>query len=67
MKKIAIIFIALLIASCGSDESKNNESIDESKNNESINSITNTILGTWMVDVEKTIEETIRKLLPVRN
>ncbi len=57
MKKIAIIFIALLITSCGSDESKNNESIDESKNNESINSITNTILGTWIVDVEKTIEE----------
>ena len=59
--------IILLMVSCGSDESTNNQSSDslqtpptvdtESIINESVEPISNSIIGTWVVDVDMTINE----------
>ena len=55
------------MVSCGSDESTNNQSSDslqtpptvdtESTINESVEPISNSIIGTWVVDVDMTINE----------
>tara|TARA_B100000029_G_scaffold305107_1_gene297983 strand:+ start:2083 stop:2601 length:519 start_codon:yes stop_codon:yes gene_type:complete len=70
MKKYIISLISLtllLMVSCGSDESTNSQSSDslqepstistESVINESIEPISNSIIGTWVVDVDMTINE----------